>query len=263
MMKKLLKNIFILVAIFGAYTFSNAQKINVAVTSGPTEIQTDGIMNAPMVITVSNIPMGLDGNGNVAINSRVYIDGNDLLAGNHLAHFAGADFTFFDTTADVDTATLKTETTLNSPNTGFFTRVYTIKQYSAITATVGDILDFSLRVINHDSPTPELAFDPAQETGGQANRAILRISQDVEVVSQITLSTSDVADNISDKIYPNPVSTVMTISKNVKTKTYKVVNIVGSTVKEVEASGSMDVSDLSGGVYFLVTDSGIAKFVKK
>ncbi|WP_346883026.1 T9SS type A sorting domain-containing protein [uncultured Algibacter sp.] len=264
MIKNLLKNIFIVLAIFGANTFSNAQ-INVVLTSGPTEIQTDGVMDAPMVVTVSNIPMGLDGNGGVSLNSRVYPDDNNLLGGQHIGQFSGANFTFFDTTADVDTATLKTETTLNTPSTGFFTRVFTIKQYSAFTqpANVGDILDFSLRVIGHTTPTPVLTFDPAQEPGGQATRAILRISQDVEVVSAVTLSTNDVSNSISDKIYPNPASTSITISRSIETKTYKVVNLVGSTVKEVNANGRLDVSDLSNGMYLLVTDSGIAKFVKK
>lgn len=247
-------------AIFGAFIFVNAQ-INVAVTSGPTEVLADGSMNEPMIITVTNIPMGLDGNGTVALNSRVYPDGNNLVGGGHLGHFAEADFTLFDTTADVDTATLKTETTLNAPSAGFFTRVYTIKKYTAITAAVNDVLDFSFRVINHDSPTPALTFNPAQEAGGQLTRAILRISQDVKVVA--TLSTSSVI-NISDKIYPNPVSSTLNISSTINTKTYKIVNLLGKTVKDINAtSGSIDVSGLSAGIYILRTDAGSAKFVKK
>lgn len=248
-------------ALFGAFIFANAQ-INVAVTSGPTQILLDGTMDAPMVVTVSNIPMGLDGNdGTVTINSRVYPDDNNLLGGGHKGQFAGADFTLFDITPDVDTATLKTETTLNSPAAGFFTRVFTIKQYGALSSAVGDIVDFSLRVINHTNPTPELTFDPAQEAGGQATRAILRISQDVEVVA--VLSTSDVI-NISDSIYPNPVSSTLNLSSSIKTKTYKIVNLLGKTVKDVKfISGSIDVSDLSAGIYILKTDAGIAKFVKK
>ena len=55
----------------------------------------------------------------------------------------------------------------------------------------------------------------------------------------------------------------MTISKEVITETYKVVNLLGSTVKEVNAIGKLDVSDLTTGIYILVTDAGVAKFVKK
>ncbi|WP_442809378.1 T9SS type A sorting domain-containing protein [Tamlana sp. 2201CG12-4] len=53
------------------------------------------------------------------------------------------------------------------------------------------------------------------------------------------------------------------MSKDLATDSYKVISILGNTVKEVKATGSLDVSDLSKGIYFLITDSGIAKFVKK
>lgn len=76
------------------------------------------------------------------------------------------------------------------------------------------------------------------------------------------LSTKDVS-NISGSIFPNPVSSTLIISNSIETKTYKVVNLLGKTVKDVEATGSLDVSDLSAGIYILKTDAGIAKFVKK
>ncbi|MDB2384924.1 T9SS type A sorting domain-containing protein [Polaribacter sp.] len=77
-----------------------------------------------------------------------------------------------------------------------------------------------------------------------------------------TASTKDF-ENISSSIYPNPVSNTLNISSSVETKTYKILNTLGATIKVSPATGSMDVSDLKSGLYFLVTDSGMAKFLKK
>ncbi|GAA4235017.1 hypothetical protein GCM10022291_15860 [Postechiella marina] len=69
--------------------------------------------------------------------------------------------------------------------------------------------------------------------------------------------------NIAKNIYPNPVSSTLNVSNSINTKTYKIVNLLGKTIKDVEANGSIDVSDLSSGIYILATDAGKAKFVKK
>lgn len=68
--------------------------------------------------------------------------------------------------------------------------------------------------------------------------------------------------SIAVSVSPNPVSSVLTVSQNVVTKSYKVVNLAGTTVLETAATGSIDVSNLANGVYLLVTDSGITKFIK-
>ena len=79
-----------------------------------------------------------------------------------------------------------------------------------------------------------------------------------------TLSVSDFnKTSITSNVSPNPVSSILNVSLDVITKKYKVVNLAGVTVLETEATGSVDVSGLSSGVYLLVTDAGIAKFIKK
>lgn len=81
--------------------------------------------------------------------------------------------------------------------------------------------------------------------------------------SGLTLSNNKFSNvDISKSIYPNPVSSSLKISSSVKTKSYKIVNLLGKTVKDIKANGSLDVSDLSSGIYLLVTDSGMARFVK-
>ncbi len=81
---------------------------------------------------------------------------------------------------------------------------------------------------------------------------------------QNTLSVSDFNDaSINGLFGPNPAIDTIEISSNIITKTYKVVSLSGATIKEVTAKGSLDISDLTKGIYFLVTDTGIAKFVKQ
>ena len=69
--------------------------------------------------------------------------------------------------------------------------------------------------------------------------------------------------SIAANVSPNPVSSILNIGGDVVTKKYRVVNLAGTTVIETAATGSIDVSNLANGVYFLVTDAGIAKFIKE
>lgn len=69
--------------------------------------------------------------------------------------------------------------------------------------------------------------------------------------------------SIASNVSPNPVSSILNIGSDVVTKKYKVVNLAGATVLETTATGSIDVSGLANGVYLLVTDAGIAKFIKE
>jgi len=63
--------------------------------------------------------------------------------------------------------------------------------------------------------------------------------------------------------YPNPVKDVIYFGNDVQTKSYKVLSITGSLIKEIEAvQKSLDVSDLKTGMYFLATDSAVGKFIK-
>ena len=40
-------------------------------------------------------------------------------------------------------------------------------------------------------------------------------------------------------------------------------SISGALVKEVKATGSLDVSDLTPGVYLIITDQGTTRLLKK
>lgn len=75
-----------------------------------------------------------------------------------------------------------------------------------------------------------------------------------------TLSFKSTQKDISGSLYPNPVDNVLTV--NVEgAETYRLVNTVGQTVLEQAATGSIDVSGLTAGLYILVTEKGTAKVV--
>jgi hypothetical protein len=86
-----------------------------------------------------------------------------------------------------------------------------------------------------------------------------------------TLGISDIPANEKIKLYPNPVSTILTID-NPFTSNYqlKVINQLGQTVLEQSqntSSISLDVADLSRGLYFLTITSAdnktqTIKFIK-
>ncbi len=81
-------------------------------------------------------------------------------------------------------------------------------------------------------------------------------------ITSSTLSTSDFSGNINDAFYPNPANEIITIDSSIETTTYSVADLSGTVIKTVKAEGTLDVSDLPSGIYFLITDSGVAKFEK-
>ncbi len=83
-----------------------------------------------------------------------------------------------------------------------------------------------------------------------------------EITEPPVLSVAEFSkEDISSSMYPNPVSSELTIG--VETETYKVINLGGATVLEAAGTGVLNVSSLTNGIYFLVTDAGTAKFVKQ
>ncbi|GIZ07984.1 T9SS type A sorting domain-containing protein [Flavobacterium sp. UMI-01] len=91
-------------------------------------------------------------------------------------------------------------------------------------------------------------------------------SQIVKLRSAAEISTLGTADFSKLKLtsfYPNPVKDVITIGSDVETKTYKVLSLTGAVLKEVPATGTLNVSDLASGTYILVTDIGTAKIIKE
>ena len=68
-------------------------------------------------------------------------------------------------------------------------------------------------------------------------------------------------------IFPNPTTSSIQIkTKNAKDATYQIVNAQGASVKNGTFKGSctIDVSELSNGVYFInIPSLGSARFIKK
>ncbi|MGY6648876.1 T9SS type A sorting domain-containing protein [Wenyingzhuangia sp. IMCC45574] len=77
-----------------------------------------------------------------------------------------------------------------------------------------------------------------------------------------TLSFKSPQKDLSGAVSPNPVEDILTV--NVEgAETYKLVNTVGQTVLEQKATGSINVSGLTSGLYILVTEKGTAKVIVK
>ncbi|MDH7448225.1 T9SS type A sorting domain-containing protein [Aquimarina sp. 2201CG14-23] len=85
---------------------------------------------------------------------------------------------------------------------------------------------------------------------------------------KLTVSTTLTVDDFntsSQKIafYPNPAIDRIIIDTNIDTDSYRVYSLSGKMIKEEKAMGTLEVGDLTTGIYFLVTDSGTTKFIKK
>ena len=85
-----------------------------------------------------------------------------------------------------------------------------------------------------------------------------------------TPSLGSESNNLQENtlLFPNPVSTILSIETSSTIETISIYNLTGSLVKKVESDAkSMDVSDLSMGSYFIKiqTNKGIInkRFIKK
>ncbi len=83
------------------------------------------------------------------------------------------------------------------------------------------------------------------------------------VVDEPVLAVKDFKKDKEISFSPNPVTNIITLGDEVVSESYKVIDLSGSTIKEVKGnSNQISVVELSAGVYFLVSDFGVAKFVK-
>jgi hypothetical protein len=88
---------------------------------------------------------------------------------------------------------------------------------------------------------------------------------------QVTTSDLSVNENFSKKFstYPNPVSSVVTISNNdnILVSNVTITDINGRTVKNIQVNNlsqvELNVSDLNSGVYFINVDTDNGKAVRK
>ncbi|WPR73127.1 T9SS type A sorting domain-containing protein [Flavobacterium sp. NG2] len=100
-------------------------------------------------------------------------------------------------------------------------------------------------------------------TYGGPNANAIKLTKIRSAAEISTLGTADFSKQKLSSFYPNPVKDIITIGSDVETKTYKVLSLTGAVLKEVPATGTLNVSDLASGTYILSTDAGNAKIIKE
>jgi Leucine-rich repeat (LRR) protein len=101
----------------------------------------------------------------------------------------------------------------------------------------------------------------ANDASGVTGTEVITISnQDLSVGEQVAI------ENI--RLYPNPATSQLSINSELKIERIEIMNILGETVKTiVDPSNTVDVSELTDGVYFLKlqTDKNVVskKFIKE
>ena len=120
---------------------------------------------------------------------------------------------------------------------------------------VFDITDFAAGVNRLD-----LSFDQITRVNviGEATWI-----DDIKQISTLSTDENIILAKRLD-VYPNPTTGLLNISNARDYKLITIHNILGKTVKTFVAAESIDISDLSAGIYLLKTDTGITqKVVKK
>lgn len=91
-----------------------------------------------------------------------------------------------------------------------------------------------------------------------ANRAC------IELITPNTRNTEEFETNaLNIKVYPNPVSSVLEVSSKEKVEQLLLYNLNGQVVKKVENDNSIEVSELSVGIYLLKLTIAGSTFTKK
>jgi hypothetical protein len=256
MMKKLFQNLTYGLALCAtSLTFGQISVTYVA--AQPTQIGDAGTVSQPAKVTFTGIP---DTNQALTFRARLYNTGTDITAGGQVAQTAFLDL---NKSITYDNAQLKSTVTDNGST---YDVEIEFKLFSGASLTISNPptvpnVDFTFRVFLNTT-TPDFTGSTVAAEGTGTTHKNFRFNSNLPIVSEATLS-NETFENISRSIYPNPASTELMVSRDIKTKTYKVVSLLGLTIKEVKANGSIDVSNLSKGIYILVTDTGVAKFVKK
>lgn len=110
------------------------------------------------------------------------------------------------------------------------------------------------------TPAPTYTFQFRTALGTDANFQVKPASSDFTVVE--TLSND--YKKLEAGIYPNPTDGIINITDTSGIDSISILTLTGQKVKTFEASNSIDISDLSSGVYILLTDNGLyQKIVKK
>lgn len=100
------------------------------------------------------------------------------------------------------------------------------------------------------------------DNGGHISTVTLQVfnfSNDIRTV----LGVNDYTMKNTIKVYPNPTNGILNISNTNNIKEIVIYNIAGVKVKTFKATQLLDISELSNGLYFLKTDTGIFKKIIK
>jgi len=112
-----------------------------------------------------------------------------------------------------------------------------------------------------DTPTPtNYYFELRPLTGSDANFTppALPPNSFISFIENGTASNQRL--NFSSvKVYPNPTNSILNISGIKDTQTITIHNILGQQVKKFKNQETINVSDLTNGIYFLQTDNGLKR----
>lgn len=96
---------------------------------------------------------------------------------------------------------------------------------------------------------------------GASDPTLVYIRSQAEINS---LSTTDFERETKFTLYPNPVESSINFKGSDFPQQYKITNTLGKVVKQGEFKSSLNVSELSRGLYFIVYDNAtFTKFLKK
>lgn len=90
----------------------------------------------------------------------------------------------------------------------------------------------------------------------------LQISEIRKVLFEKTTGVEEISENIFP-LYPNPVKDIIFLENTIDNQDVTIYSVTGFVVmKGIVINNTIDVSDLSSGVYFVKTNNQIAKFIK-
>ena len=106
----------------------------------------------------------------------------------------------------------------------------------------------------------DLCYNPINERVYTANRLTYNLTVIKDSLTTIGISSPTI-ENSFIKIYPNPVDHVLYLNEKLS---FSVYSSNGQLMyQQAESTANLDVSNLTPGLYLLVTDKGVIRFVKK
>lgn len=243
---------------------SPGEKVTLTFDTTGTRMGIDGTLETPLNFTVANVPNNVSN----SINIRLYPISEDVTQGGYVGQFqaSGISFDLNSSTSDIQNSVYKMTTIHNGDGT--ITRNFIISKLSirgGSTIINGNSYVVAFRIVDGGSTgTNSLNFSTngIQQTIGSGNskNAVFKLNA---LTADNSLSTELIANDVSVNIYPNPTRDILYVSSKIITKKYILLDQLVRKLKEVEPSGSIDVSEFSSGIYYLLTDMGVARFYKQ